>query len=139
MKVEITKVARYTTNKTGEPLVNKQGRPYTSIRIQTKEHGEKWVSGFGNKENASWKEGDSVEIDITPNGEYLNFSMPKRIDNEQLEKIFQNTEFILNRLTGIKLLLETQNGVEPVKAKDYPVNDVPEPFPESDLLEGITF
>lgn len=96
--VTITKIARYTTDKSGQPLKSKQGKPYTSVRIQTTEHQERWVSGFGNKENENWKEGDKVEIEIAEKGEYLNFSMPKKED-----KIGDGIVSILNAVQTIKM------------------------------------
>lgn len=53
------------------------GKPYTSVSITTEEHGGRKISGFGNKDNESWKAGDTVEIEIESKGEYLNFSTPK--------------------------------------------------------------
>lgn len=77
---------------------SKAGKPFTSVSIKTQEHGEKYMSGFGNKDNAGWKVGDKVNIKVTPNGEYLNFETLKASEqsNEVLEKI-------LNKLTGINL------------------------------------
>lgn len=58
------------------------GKPYTSLGIQTQEHGDKWLNGFGNPDNAHWKEGDTVDVEVkeVPKGDrvYLNFEMPQR-------------------------------------------------------------
>ena len=59
------------------PKTSQAGKPYTSLSIKTNEHGEKWLSGFGNKDNQNWAEGDTVEIEVEQKGEYLNFSTPK--------------------------------------------------------------
>jgi len=69
--VKITSVFRE------EKTSARTGKPFTSLRIKTNEYGQKWLSGFGTKDNASWKEGDTVEIVIVEKGEYLNFQMPK--------------------------------------------------------------
>lgn len=74
----ITQIDRYTTKKDGSPLISVKGRPYTSVRIKTQEHGDKVISGFGNAENAAWQVGSTVDITVTPKGEYLNFDMPNR-------------------------------------------------------------
>jgi len=76
----LTSVARYTTKKDGSPLVTSKGRPYTSVRIKTADYGDKIISGFGNADNANWKAGDTVDIEVKPNGDYLNFEMPKKAD-----------------------------------------------------------
>lgn len=56
--------------------------PYTRLGIKTQEHGDLWLSGFGRRDNSSWKVGDKVEIEIKEvekDGKtYLNFSMPER-------------------------------------------------------------
>lgn len=97
--VTITKI-----NKT-ERTSKKTGKPFTSLGIMTVEHGEKWLSSFDGKETAAWKEGDKVDIEITQNGEYLNFTVPKKED-----KADQKLEKILNKLTGIGVDLEIIKG-----------------------------
>lgn len=137
---KITEVKRYTTNKAGEPLVTKTGKPYTSIRIKVASRGDTFISGFGNAENALWKPGDEVDIVIEQKGEYLNFTQPKKssIDAKLLQDVFQNTEFILNRLTGLKLTLDALDertkhlapGRALITESSYPPNTDPEPFPD---------
>lgn len=64
--------------------VSKAGKPYVRLSIKTDKHGERYISGFGNKDNANWQIGDEVDIKVTEsetkdkNGlPYLNFEMPK--------------------------------------------------------------
>lgn len=76
MELTLTKVVRKDTDKEGKPLTTKDGRPYTRLGIQTREHGAKWLSGFSAPWNQSWKEGDTVECDVEQKGEYLNISKP---------------------------------------------------------------
>lgn len=76
MKVTINKVMRYTEDKNGNPLKTKDGKPYTSLRMQVAEYPDKWMSGFDGKSTASWKEGDVVEVFVEQKGEYLNFKVP---------------------------------------------------------------
>jgi len=53
---------------------SKAGKPYESVGILTKEVGiKKWVNGFADEINATWKKGDVVRADITQAGEYMNF------------------------------------------------------------------
>jgi len=88
-KVIITKVFRTDTDKAGAKLINKNGKEYTKCNIQTKQHGEKYLSGFGNKTNENWKIGDEVEIivkTVVSNGtEYLNYETPKAEDLQKNE------------------------------------------------------
>ena len=80
MQVQLTKITRFTTYKDGKPLVTKDNRPYTRVRIQTNEHAGEWLSGFENADTAHWQEGDTVEINVKQAGIYLNFSTPKQTD-----------------------------------------------------------
>lgn len=84
-KVIITKVFRTDTDKAGAKLMSKAGKPYTKCNIQTQQHGERYLSGFGNKTNENWKAGDEVEIKITQNGEWLNYETPKAEDLQKNE------------------------------------------------------
>lgn len=59
-------------------ITTKRG-PAISISIKTDAHGDKWLSSFGDDVNKGWNDGDVVEIDITENGEYLNFKAVKTI------------------------------------------------------------
>lgn len=144
MELHITKIARFTTKKDGSPLVNKNGKPYTSVRIQTQEHGDKWLSGFENAEVKNWAEGATVDVEVTQNGDYFNFSIPKKdsVDNALLEKTFQNTEFILNRLTGLKLILDAMDARTNPQAKRvvpdtaYPQGSNVTAFDEDEFLNS---
>lgn len=135
MQVKLTKI--YTTNKdkAGNELKSKKGAPYTRMSIKTEQHGDKWISGFKNKDNAGWKEGDTVEVNIVENGQYLNFETPKVEDknNEKLDKI-------LFMLTGIKLelgLIKDQlpkRNVAQMEAHDVPRDDE---MPNFDITDDI--
>ncbi len=71
MQLHLTYVGRFEKT-------SKAGKPYTSMSLKANEYGDKYISGFGGKENAHWKAGDSIEVDVEQKGEYLNFSMPKK-------------------------------------------------------------
>ena len=75
-KVKLTKIYRNTTNKAGEPLKTKDGKPYVRVVFKCEKYGDKYVSGFENEGNINWKIGDEVEVMIEAVGEYLNFKMP---------------------------------------------------------------
>ena len=133
-KYKITKITRYQNDKQGQPLKTKDGRPYTRVNLQTAQHGQKWISGFGSNTNVNWKEGDEVELIIKENGEYLNFSEPKKIDavDEKLEKI-------LNKLTQMNLILESmrQYVMPEKKQAPVPMGDTGIDYPEEDLGEPV--
>lgn len=75
-EVTLKKIYRSDKKKDGTPLINKNGQPFEKIGIQTIEHGDRWLSGFGGPANKSWVEGDRVKIEVYQNGEYWNFKMP---------------------------------------------------------------
>ena len=96
-KVTLTSVYRSDKDKNGNKLISKQGKPFTRLSIKCQEYGDKWLSGFDNKVTSNWKEGDTVEIEITQNGEYLNFSIPNK--EEQTSRVI---EFLKDDLQTIK-------------------------------------
>lgn len=79
-KVTLKKVYSTDTDKEGNKLMGKNGKPYTRMSIQTEEHGDRWISGFQNASNKEWKEGDTVELVVEEKGEYLNFKVPNKSD-----------------------------------------------------------
>lgn len=130
-QITLTKVIRYTTNKDGTPLVTKDGRPYTRVTIKAQEYGDKFISGFGNKDNASWKEGDRVEAIVEQKGEYLNFSTPKKEDatNEKLQEI-------LNAIVRLKIQLEViKDAVVPKARATAQYNDFPDVVSPDEMPE----
>ena len=101
--VKITKIYRSMKDKNGNPLKTKDGRPYERVAIKTTQYGDKYISGFGGKGNLEWKEGDEVQIEISENGEYLNFDMPKASSASpellvKINQILENTITIINKL-----------------------------------------
>lgn len=58
-------------------ISKKTNKPFVSVGIKTDQHGEKWLSGFANTENADWESGTVVDIDVEEKNNFLNFSTPK--------------------------------------------------------------
>ncbi len=88
MKTTLTRVSRSKTDKDNKPLITKHGKSYERVGIKTKEHGDTWLSGFGNQDNEGWKEGDTIEIDVVQKGQYLNFIMPKKyVSREEFDDL----------------------------------------------------
>lgn len=131
MKTKLTQVNRYTTKKDGTALVASNGRPYTSIRIKTVEHGDKVLSGFGNQDNSGWREGDEVEINVEQKGEYLNFSTPKKEDkaNESFEKVLNILVGIRVDLAIIKAAVAPMQKAHVVEDSAYPQDMNPDDIP----------
>lgn len=79
-KEKLTKIKFYNTSKEGQPLLDKNSRPYTRVNIQTAEHGATWMSGLAYQDSPvmQWKEGMEIEIETKQNGQYTNFDLPKK-------------------------------------------------------------
>ena len=77
MQVTITKVFRTKLDRDKNPLKTSDGRDYERLSIKTQEHGDRWLSVFGNEYNQNWGEGTVIDIEVTEaqKGDqvYLNF------------------------------------------------------------------
>lgn len=95
-KVTLARVSHFTKDKEGNPLTNKQGKPYTRCLIDTTDG--RTLSGFGNQTTSNWNEGMEVEVEVSESNGYLNFKAPKagQIDlsevNQKLDKIISLLE-----------------------------------------------
>lgn len=126
---KITALKKYITKPDGTPLVStKTGRPYTRLTIKTDVTGDDWVSGFDGADTKNWAIGSDIEIDVTKNGQYSRFSVPKKgaVDGQLLKDVYNNTETILNKLVRqqitIESILEIVKGKANIKTED---TDVP--------------
>lgn len=106
---KITELKKYTTDREGKPLISqKTKKPYTRLTIKTDVTGDDWISGFDGAETKNWAVGSDVEIDVTKNGQYSNFAVPKKgaVDGQLLKDVYDNTETILNKMVGQQIKLE---------------------------------
>lgn len=147
-KVTLTFVGRYTTKKDGSPLIGGNGKPYTSLRIKTNEHGDKFMSGFDNAQTKDWKVGDTVEIDVEQNGEYLNFSVPRAarpgsgMSSEQFERLYK--EVYAARVTSVQILQALKDAgivkdLVPGTSVEYPKETAKEVDWNPKDAEAVTF
>lgn len=99
-KYTLTRIYRTTVDKNHNPLRTKNGQPYERVSIQTVEHPNAWISGFGSSETNNWKEGDTVGLEVTKNGEYYNWKLPNKEDeiSLKLNKIDETTSEILKMM-----------------------------------------
>ncbi len=127
-KLTLTKVVR-------TDRVSKENKSYVSISIKTREYGDRFLSGFGAVWNQDWKEGGTVEVDVTKKPsmkdgkpvEYLNFTKPNPLVDfaktimalsvrvGALEKMVEQLE---RRPDGIPVV-NTDEDVPPVTDEDY--------------------
>lgn len=100
----LTKVSATDSKKDGSKLINKFGKTYWRVGIQTTEHPNEWINGFMNAK-PEWKEGDTVELEVTESmyNDKLqkSFAIPKKED-----QMVEGIEMIQNRIVGINLKLD---------------------------------
>lgn len=97
--IQIDKIYRNDTNKEGKPYKDKRGNPFKLVTITTKDKqgNSQRLSMCDYKElTADWVDGQMIEVDITKNGDFLNFALPSKTD--LLEKRVQSLEDRLNAL-----------------------------------------
>ena len=137
MKITLTNV--FSTNMKSDqitPLIGKNGKPYTRMSIRCQEYGDRWLSGFSNKGNAHWKQGDQVEIEVKEvtaqdgsGRKFLNFETVSGY--KKLEERVTKLEDQVKRLSGEKIgNPDTPPGLEeiPVVNEDEPINPEDLPF-----------
>lgn len=111
MQVTLTKIYL------DDEKMGKNGKPYRFLKIQTQEHGERWISGFASPENKDWKTGDTIEIEVIENGKYLNYKLGGRKPSKTWDKINELDE----RLSKVEKLIVKQ----PLKEPEEPLGDEP--------------
>lgn len=122
---------------------SKAGKPFTSLSLKVESRGDKWVGGFGDKKNEHWKEGDVVDILITPNGEYLNFVMAESKKGEELAnnmKIDQVYSLVLDVKTLVINLCKAQGvatGYEDIQKAREAHNTQNKPVSDGYTSRGI--
>lgn len=106
----ITYLKSDNTDREGNQLMSKAGKPYTRLTLKVESKGDRFISGFENAQTKEWRVGDEVDIIITEsdkkdkNGNpYLNWSLPKKeaVSNDLLKQIADDQFKILARLGGL--------------------------------------
>ncbi len=115
----------------------KNGKKYISIGFKCTEYGDRWINGFGSKDNADWKEGDEVKVEIFEKDgkdgkKYLNFSIPDLTAETliRLEALERTVEKIRKALEPIYLDWKRKNNAvntEPLKVRGTDINYPEEP------------
>ena len=124
-KLTITSITRYSNDKEGKPLVTKDNRPYTRLVLKAKEYGDKVLSGFDSYQTKTLKEGDTIEAEVTQNGEYLNFRLPNKED-----RLFKQMEEISGKL------VKMNNGIQQILTHLQPAQPKVEEVPYPEDIEG---
>lgn len=99
-KLLIEKIFRNEKDKNGQPLVNKNGKSYVRLTVVA---GGQNYSAFGGTWNDTWKVGDTIDVNVTENGQYKNIEAPKPTDAltarlNELEERIKKLEYITKSL-----------------------------------------
>ena len=112
-KVKLTKIYINDTKKDGAKLIDRNGKPYKKIAIQTDKHAG-YLSDFifrDDDEKLTWKVGDGVEIMVYQNGDFWNFKVPGRLDKLEI------------RVNELEELIKTPDGRSIKEPGEYPEED----------------
>lgn len=136
-KIKIARIGAFNTDKQGNKLINRNGKPYTRVLIDTTD-GRK-MSGFGTQETSGWNEGMEVEVEVTESNGYLNFSVPKKgsIDSQALEMAIKT--HIDRHMTALRAdlkIIADHLGVEPPKPT---VGNTNVPYPTGEEMNPSPF
>jgi len=124
-KYTIANLERFDKNdKTGEPYVTKDGRPFTRIKLFVKEKPGVALSGFENKQTQWWKAGDKITLNIE---EYINPKTLYKALNFRVPTVYDRLDMIEERL---KVLESIKPDMEPLKETSNPFKGEVEPADE---------
>lgn len=122
MTYKITRVAVSDTKKdTGQKFVDKNGKPFWRVGIQTEQTGDVWHSTicYDPKDSAmNLEQGQEVELVLEKNGDFNNFKMPSKL--QLLEKRVE----VLEGLAGIKKESAGENRNDFSSSFDKPEEDI---------------
>jgi len=82
-KVVLTRVYTSDEKKDGTKFIDRNGKSYKRVAIQTNAHGETWISCFSfnvDDEMRTWPVGQEVQILISKSGDFWNFKIPRKVD-----------------------------------------------------------
>src|SRR3990167_5532069 len=99
-EIVVTKIFVSDKSKDGKLFKTRDGKPYKKIAIKTDKHSDKWLSMLVFQQEAevlNLEVGQTVFIKVEENGDFLNFSVPSRVD------------YIDERLKRVESLLQNKN------------------------------
>lgn len=129
VKVVLTRIYSSDEKKDGTKYIDKNGKPYKRVAIQTNSHGETWLSCFSFRdtdEMRTWQEGQEVQILISQNGDYWNFREPRKMDLLEervikLEKeVFKTSEANISEAKTSEANISTPQVGSIEEKPDYP-------------------
>ena len=120
-KIKLTKISHYDKDRDNKPLINRNNKPYTRCLI-VDDKGRR-ISGFGSAITQAWGEGDMVELEITQNGNYLNFKIPdQRVSREEFDLLKHDIKFCKDEIGYLHKRFDTldlKDKVEEIEGENW--------------------
>lgn len=105
--MKITALYINTTKKDGTALISQYGKPFWKVSIKTDQYGDKYIYGNIYKEDElpTWKVGDEVKLEVTQNGDFLNFKVPTKNDGlEGRVQVLENQMKTMFEMMKVKMI-----------------------------------
>ena len=110
-KIDRTKSVTFTDKKTGQPK--------TLQKVGVFHQGD-WYSCFQGEWNKEWKEGDTIEVEVERNGNYLNIQAPRKPS-----PMFEFLKEMKVQLDRIEAKIGGYDDAPPPEVTGGPVDDIP--------------
>src|SRR3990167_6748240 len=116
-KLTITKIFINHESKEKKPFITDKGKKFWKIAIQVDEKdykGEYLSSLIFNEddERFNWQVGQQISVIVERNGQYLNFSVPTRLDRLEI------------RVNELEEIINTPDGRYIKEHREYPEDDI---------------
>jgi len=100
-------------------LIDRNGKPYRKIAIQTDQHAGYLSNFIFNQDDPTlqWNKGMEVEIIVYQNGDFWNFKLPTRLDRLEI-KVAELEELI--KTPNGRMVKEPEEYEDEIKTEDLP-------------------
>lgn len=104
MQVKILDVQRYPTRKDGTPYVQKNGKPFTIVKIKVQgRQNEIWASGFDSDGwTKEWKAGEIIDVSIEEGDMYNGQKQWKFAQITRLDLLITDVKKLDERVTALE-------------------------------------
>lgn len=124
----LTRVYISDKSKDNKPFVDKNGKPFSRVAIQTSQTGDEWYSCLSYKDTDPERklmQGTDVDIELFESNGFKNFKLPSRLD--LLERRMDSIESRMNLVEMTDANKRSDNIKLPTeeKAEETTIDDVP--------------
>lgn len=124
-KIRLAKITHYEKNKDGEPLLTKNNKPY--IRCVIQDNKGRTLSGFGSNQTKKWAEGGEIEVEVTQNGQYLNFRLPpQNVSREEFDLLAKKVKFLEDEIGYLHNQIDGKDQKEQGEPEEIDLGEPPD-------------